>query len=280
MLLLEEIEQRNEQLKDVLIKLSKVDFSTKNDALYSEYISSFKQIYDGQFRHSYSVIFGVVAAISKDAILGVVEKLLNNIYVLVEYVSVHDPDLGKQLYKLYDHINLDWARMEYVEGKYMESLQCDVDDLNEQCSHLYEEVKFVSETVKSAHKDNVTILSIFSAVLLACVGSFIFSSSVLANLHKANGYRIAFAVILIAIVVINVLEVLFKFLDKVIKGEDKNNCNFKWSKCANVALCLLLGALSVIWYFGGIEYRNKKIGEQYLPTEYKQRIERNNTSSK
>lgn len=61
----------------------------------------------------------------------------------------------------------------------------------------------------------ITILGIFASIVLAFVGAFTFSTSVLAHMHEVSFYRLSFVILCIAFLVVNILQGLFDFLRNI-----------------------------------------------------------------
>ena len=64
-------------------------------------------------------------------------------------------------------------------------------------------------------KDYITILGIFSSIVITFVAGMVFSSSILNNIDKVSIYRLTFVIILIAMMLFNLLNLLLDFIAKV-----------------------------------------------------------------
>ena len=64
-------------------------------------------------------------------------------------------------------------------------------------------------------KDYITILGIFSSIVITFVAGMVFSSSILNNINKVSIYRLTFVIILIAMMLFNLLNLLLDFIAKV-----------------------------------------------------------------
>ena len=107
--------------------------------------------------------------------------------------------LSKKIQKLYDHVNLDVARINYVKAidkRYMVSgkkINVSLKDTEAKLNSTKEELDEYVEKVDNAQKESITILGIFSAVILAFIGGMTFTSSVLSNITDVVNYnRICF----------------------------------------------------------------------------------------
>ena len=120
-----------------------------------------------------------------------------NIYGLYQYaITKTNTELSKKIQKLYDHIILDVARINYVkaiDNRYMKSrkeLNVSLNDTVEKLDSTKEELDEYEEKVDNAQKESITILGIFSAVILAFIGGMTFTSSVLSNINSVSIYRL------------------------------------------------------------------------------------------
>ena len=64
-------------------------------------------------------------------------------------------------------------------------------------------------------KEHVTILGIFSSIVITFVAGMVFSSSVLNNIDKASIYRLVFIMALIALMIFNLVYLLLDFIAKI-----------------------------------------------------------------
>ena len=125
MRILNESEKRD-SLNEVLIELSKsqdtlrepkdrVTFFMRLESIYYNYNKE-------KFRHYYSDIFSTLTLIDGDSSIGSLDVLAQNIQTIKDgYVpkNIGDNgeiiDISKEIVKLYDHTNLDIARINYTK---------------------------------------------------------------------------------------------------------------------------------------------------------------------
>lgn len=114
-------------------------------------------------------------------------------------------DIRKEIIKLYDHTNLDIARINYtnaMQNKTMSELAKNkllVEKLRQKVYEAEEALKKADQ----AQKEYITILGIFAAIVLAFTGGIVFSSSVLENIDKSSIYRISLIAFIIGFVFFN-----------------------------------------------------------------------------
>ena len=165
-----------------------------------------------------------------------VDKLLQ--YVLDEENQVSE-DTRKICVKLYDHFQLNLIQIESASVITKAGIAAAMKD----------EVEESHKEIKGIQKEYITILGIFAAIMLAFVGAFTFSTSVLNNLGKADTLELVAVAIVIGLVFVLLISILIDFLrdinDKVVC--DKNGKK-KWNKkvVGGIALLTLIAVVTVI----------------------------------
>lgn len=158
-----------------------------------------------------------------------------NITKLLAYVfnpenKVTD-DCQKIVMKIYDHSQLVLYQIENAQTIAAAGIEKERERLQEES--------------KKIEKEYITILGIFASIVLAFVGNFIFSSSVLQNISQANIYRLLLTIDLLGFVFVTIILMLIRFLYRI------NHCcecplRFRHvvRVCAGIALAILL-----CWFF-------------------------------
>lgn len=104
-------------------------------------------------------------------------------------------------------------------------------------------------------REYVAILGIFASIIVTFMAGMVFSSSVLSNIDKVSIYRLVFVIAALAAVLVNMLYVLLRFLQKVHFGDTDSD----WGgPCGDIVsdinVFLLLAVLidvilwAVYWY--------------------------------
>lgn len=205
-----------------------------------ERIEKLQKIYSDDFRHFYSELFTTVTLIKNDEKYDL-QTLLENIGMIFEgiknkYDDPNDSDISdeffKKVKKLYDHINLDIARFNYI-STVASTLEQKLQKNNE-------------ELQNKMQRDYVTILGIFAAILITFVSSMAFSTSVLNNIDKVNVHHLTFIMTLIAFLLFNLLNLLLNFLAKINKI-NTNGTNW-FIGVINTVLIIALIIDTFLWY--------------------------------
>ena len=261
--------EKSDKLKQVLLSISASQVYFKEQGMLTQTIKALEDIYwqeqeQDQYRHLYSDLFVIITQIDKSAQYDN-EILSQNLLYVCKHYRVKNKDnagvfidISKSLFKLYDHVNLDIARLNYSKAcnflqheeivkmtgqlkdteksinnqindaivNIKDEYQRDVrkatqklhEDINEQLRHVQDE----SSKMRAEY---ISILGIFASIVLAFVGSLTYSTSVLSNIHKASVYRIVILAALIGMVMIFILWLMMDFI-KSIHGQNKRKYSY------------------------------------------------------
>lgn len=244
--------ENQKKLHDLLLELSRKHTKIDNSNIQS-YTEKLKPIYREQFRHLYSDLFRVIIQ-ATDSDMYSLDRLAENIRLLHEYIQSSDvePENFKiNVLKLYDHLNLDISRIRYTE-KITERWN---DKLNEENVNIIERLQNLAQKAESVQKDNITILGIFSSIVITFVAGMVFSGSVLNNIDKVSIYRLIFVIIVLALMLFNLLQMLLGFLRKVhFRDMDYDELNNGKSFIAQVNVFLIMAIMvdfilwGIYWY--------------------------------
>lgn len=187
-------------------------------------------------RMLYSVISGFIIGLDEKArgtFSTNVDKLLQ--YVLDEENQVSE-DSRKICIKLYDHFQLNLTQIESANIITKKAI----------ANAMKDEIEESHKEIKGIQKEYITILGIFAAIMLAFVGSFTFSTSVLNNLGSVDVFELVIVAIIIGLVFVILITLLLDFLreinDKIITDESGRK---QWSKKTKTAIGILV-VLSMI----------------------------------
>nr|DAX68051.1 MAG TPA: hypothetical protein [Caudoviricetes sp.] len=106
-------DEKNRKLENFLERASSINEKfEKNSEL-----KKLEEIYEGNFRHKYSIIFKKLVELDKQLENFSIEMLSENIFtIFLESQKTNDCKIKKSVEKLYDHVNLDVARIGYMKA--------------------------------------------------------------------------------------------------------------------------------------------------------------------
>ena len=206
-------------LKKIILILAS---SMTDEEVVENQINELRTVYSNSFRHTYSEFFPIIVEIDKlEGDLNL-EFLLNNLEVLKKLVKEKciDPDdelLKLSINKLCDHLNLEIVRYHVylaneercndIVSKIEETNQ-NADILKGEVEKTNKELLKANEKLRSVQTDLITVLSIFSAIVLSFSFGASSLNSLLNNLSEAPFLKTCFFVCLSGLVLINLLFVL------------------------------------------------------------------------
>ena len=124
-------------------------------------------------------------------------------------------DAAKIVVKIYDHTQLVNYQIESMNNIIAQRIADAKVDLHSE--------------IKGVEKEYITILGIFAAVVLAFVGTFTFSTSVLNNVTNTNVYKLCVIAVVIGLVFYNLVALLIDFL-RDINGKNEHSSDGKEKK--------------------------------------------------
>lgn len=159
-------------------------------------------------------------------------------------------------------------------SKEIENLQEKINSTNTEIESTNESLKSTNQLlessknkIKSYQQESIAILGIFASIVLAVTGGLGFSSSVLQSINAGTIYRVCFVILLLGLVLINILFVLFYYIDRLV-----NNIQDRQIKPQIVANCVIIALLCIIlllWQNGYVEKvqeKNKNIHSESAVT--------------
>ena len=165
-----ELKKRYE-FREILIDLAKQQDLLKNLSTCGNFYNRLEMLYYNEnseecFRHFYSDIFSILTQIQQDEKLGDINILAQNLNVIKDTYQAVNYDsnnnlinIGDRIKKLYDHVNLDVARLSYLDEVYRknsgEETRIDIlnqvnliKDIQKEISNIKTEQKSVEDSIK------------------------------------------------------------------------------------------------------------------------------------
>lgn len=125
-----------------------------------------------------------------------------------------------------------------------ETVNCDLEETKQKLEETKAMAGEAQDKVESTHRDSITILGIFAAIVLAFTGGMVFSTSVFENLHKSSFYNVVIISLLIGLVLFNVMGILLYSLRQIQNSKLKSE--YRIYTAGNVILFILLIAAFVL----------------------------------
>lgn len=230
----------------------------------------FEKLYGGpvKFRHRYSdvcdVVFGFKdCGLDPTGIPYPVSCLVDNMGKVLTRMLGDQPhsEQAESVRKLCDHIELERTRLRhYTEQVEMmrtfekKSAQLDK-QIKDQQKETEDEIKRlennslkrVEEGKREAQRENVSVLGVFTGIVVAFVAGLTFSSSILQSIDKTSIYRLCAMATVIGMFLFDTIAILLSFLGKVARVKCPDLV--KIVKIANLIALAFLAAVVFARFF-------------------------------
>lgn len=243
---------------DVLLDLLS-DLSCYCDELNNEdrnrFYKSFREIYSNEeFRHSYAVLSHFAEEkITPDSRDG----LVTNLDLILSYADEHyDSQIDKRsikgIGKLADHLELENLRLSRIEQIKIigEKVSLEKSQAEILIKDNTEKIQSQQEEIKNMNTQMVSVLGIFSAVVLAFFGGLSYFTSAFSNLNNIPLSKALMLASILGLVICDTIYMLLNFILSIIR-QDKLIQKRAWGdfsiKFVNIALILIFIASAIMW---------------------------------
>lgn len=276
-----ELKQR-EEFRNILFALAQSQELLQDKQERFKMYKCLEALYDAQkkeerFRHFYSDIFSVLTQIQLNPKLGDMEILGQNLDIIRKGYQPQNQaedgrtiDISDSINKLYDHVNLELARIRYSDSgdrkiseeeaikevrTQMNALQSEMGEMQSKMGEMQSKMEETEKKISDQQREYIAILGIFAAVVLAFTGGMVYSTSVLENISNVSIYRIVLVSLVIGFVLLNILFALFYYIDKLVNKRK----NVKPMIVTNIIIIVFMLVTIVAWLWGFVEFRNGRI---------------------
>lgn len=223
----EQDKQKREKLNEVLTELSKTD-AIKCDKDKHEFLCRIKNIYFDNntqiFKHYYSDIFPLLTNLKKkENNIDYVGENLNTILVYCK--ENENENVYSVLKKLWDHTNLEIARINYVTsidarlditGKELEKKYDKISKEAEKINEKQNKIKDTVDRINNIYSEFISILGIFSAIVLIYFGGTSIIGNVLSMINKVIIFKSILLCLISGLVIFNIIFMFLYFLSKIL----------------------------------------------------------------
>ena len=214
---------KRNSLRNTLEQLSKSSIDGDSETVI-EYIETFRSIYSDGYRQMYSELYPLLLDITLESEDGI-DCLTNNMEVIrneIAHRSDVDGDLYGHILKLSDHISLESQRIS--ESKQYESKSKILEDKLNQMYVLNRELTAdlaqAREKINRSQIEAVSILAIFSAIVIAFSGGMGLIGNALTDLSNSNPWSVLFGVSTCGVVLFNTVILLINATSYIINQKD------------------------------------------------------------
>lgn len=205
-------------IHSILEEISNFDEEKDNDLRKKEIADCIKEFYEKNKRHHYSGISSYVLYKLDDQDT---EYLINNLVLFINYFKQNGMnEYAEKLEKMYDHVILETIRKKYNEEQ-LKIVKNYTDQSKKDLELLFDEQE---EKLKMIYGDIISIVGIFSAVIIAFFGGINILGSALNNMHFVSKYRLIFVLLIVGFIIFNIIFMLLYSISKLIKKEISSEC--------------------------------------------------------
>lgn len=114
-----------------------------------------------------------------------------------------------------------------------DTLEVDFEDYKKQTSSIENQFDDVKSKLNNFNMESITVLGIFSGIVMAFFGGMSFFNGVLNNIHQVSKYRIIFITLLIGFTLFNIFFLLIYSISKIVGKPIKAECKTLDCSCEN-----------------------------------------------
>lgn len=245
----------NDSLIDILCDLISIFYELDSNEL-KEYSKKLENIYsNSDFRHSYAEIS---IFLEQKTFPDQRDNLTNHVDRILSYLNENNSssDIVKKVAKLADHIQLESVRLARIENIKYIGQQIKSESTLEQ-NKLKENVKKseeLKEDLKNMNTQLVSVLGIFTGIVLSIFGGISLFSSIFNNINNVGKYRIVFITALTGFILFNLISYMFSEISyltgrsKTLFSNLKQPHNIIYIIC-NIVLIIIMISIFVLWKF-------------------------------
>lgn len=231
----------SEQQKDKEI-LNIIDIIINKGVEDTRYIiQKFEEIYRDEYRHKYSQILNFLMKVEAESL----DYLASNMDILKEDISKGTYEFKKSFLKLYDHVMLEIVRIR-LYNNYSERENLIEDKLNTAKNEfeyhsnvwnnlqaeVYTNIGKVNEQFKNSNAQFISILGVFSAVVMVFFGGQNIIGNILSTINKCSIMKVVFLASLVGLMMFNIIFLLLYFISKIVdKSIATRDLERLWDEC-------------------------------------------------
>ena len=251
--------QKEKDLKSLIEDLASEKWTEDKAEIY---VNKFCEIYQGEYRHDYSIFFPLLSKIEKNDINKSILILNENLEHLRSYIDQKfcEPVNGgynkdvRQIVKLLDHLNLESSRLDVISANNNQ-----IGDLKNQLKTTQKQLEIAQKRLEKATKkatsmqtELISILSVFSAVILVFFVDTQSITSAMISMQNSSIFRVVLVLSICGLFLFNGLFLLFQFISYLItKNSDGQTKMLRFGKplfYLDVILIFLIICDVIVWY--------------------------------
>ncbi|MCX0356120.1 hypothetical protein LI064_16545, partial [Clostridium perfringens] len=281
--------QEGKDIFDILEKIKNININSKS---YGEEINdisnSLINYYNNRGRHLYSEVSAFLFEVKDEDYEYIFENVKKIHKNLLNYDCCNNSDYAEKVLKLEDHIKLEWIRFERLKEvqekngielsnkikeetrKFKEEAdKFEVESKNHKgkIKNLNRAYKKMKDNIDGLNSQIISIIGIFSAIVITFFGGINFLESVLSSIGEVSKYRFVLGALIVGFVMFNTIFMLLNFISKLTEKNIRSECKYyKDGRCDSeckkrgkvqcvkekhptiywVNICFILGLISIV----------------------------------
>lgn len=219
-------------IQEILDRVIKIN----NDNDIEETSKELIKYYDNQGRHMYSEVSAFLYNISDENL----EYVYINLEKIREYFLSYDKENTTEytikILKLEDHIRLEILRatnLQKIQRINVRKLEREIFRFSRQIKGSEEKLEGITlryeeqkKNIEGLNSEIISIIGIFSAIVITFFGGINFIESVLNSIGKVSKYRLVFAIFMTGFVMFNTIFMLLNFIAKLTGKNIRSYCDY------------------------------------------------------
>lgn len=223
-------------ITEIIRKMSDLDILSEDyDNEIKKIVLELIQYYNKEGRHSYSEVSTFLYSIKEDRYDYIYENIKKIGEYLDEYDKKNSTSYKLKVFKLEDHIKLELIRMDSMRKvkDLTTKIQSETSQYEEKFTVLKDTYNEQKENIDGLNNQIISIIGIFSAIVITFFGGINFIESVLNSINKVSKYRLVFAILITGFVMFNTIFMLLNFISKLTDKNIRSYCEhyIKENKC-------------------------------------------------
>ena len=249
------VNEKDALLQELIEELAVNLIDDDDKGLLEEYISRFRSIYGDGYRHMYSKLYAIVVKIEKDAVEDI--ECLNSNLEIIRLHSCHslekEPELYAHILKLSDHLNLEIQRMSLYLGPQNQTVNLEIrlEQMRKEYEDLLDKHNRMAEKVDRHSLESVSVLAIFSAIVVAFTGGLGIIGNAMTDLSSVDPWMLMFSISLCGLVLFNTVAFLINAVSKLVSRgllskDSSETLSWGYIVCIDGLLIVLLVVSAVL----------------------------------
>lgn len=232
--------EKSMTITDIVKEIFEIDIADSSECEYEESIANIcdklTEFYNKEGRHSYSEVSTLLLSINEDKHAYFYDNMKSILKILDENDKKNNTKFKSKAIKLEDHIKLELLRVSNI--KKVDQLKEKIDNETVTYENKFKELRNVyskqKEDIDGLNSQIISVIGIFSAIVITFFGGINFIESVLNSINKVSKYRLVFAILITGFVMFNTIFMLLNFISKLTGKNIRSSCDnyIGENKCA------------------------------------------------